>query len=118
MLQLKYRNLSLGLENIESSLHEHLLEHLNSEIVLETITDLPTALEWIKSTFLYIRACKNPGHYGAWQPPPVIVPSPYVAYLVVIQQGFRGACPRRSCWLSLKVSPRFSGRALLCSRLP
>jgi hypothetical protein len=50
-------------------LHEHLVEHLNSEIVLETILDLPSALEWIKSTFLFIRVSKNPNHYGltVWQ---------------------------------------------------
>lgn len=29
---------------IESHLHTHLIEHLNSEIVLETITDVPSVL--------------------------------------------------------------------------
>ena len=46
------------------SLHEHLIEHLNAEIVLNTINDVSVALEWIKSTFLYIRVMKNPKHYG------------------------------------------------------
>ncbi|XP_075396376.1 putative ATP-dependent DNA helicase HFM1 [Tenrec ecaudatus] len=49
---------------VESSLHKHLIEHLNAEIVLRTITDVNIALEWIRSTLLYIRALKNPSHYG------------------------------------------------------
>ena len=47
-----------------SSLHKNLIEHLNAEIVLHTITSVPIALEWIKSTFLYIRIKQNPSHYG------------------------------------------------------
>ena len=47
-----------------SSLHSHLVEHLNAEIVLQTISDVNMALDWIRSTFLYIRALKNPSHYG------------------------------------------------------
>ena len=46
------------------SLHSHLVEHLNAEIVLHTISDANMALDWIRSTFLYIRALKNPKHYG------------------------------------------------------
>ena len=46
------------------SLHHHLIEHLNAEIVLNTITDVSIALEWLKSTFLYIRILKNPMYYG------------------------------------------------------
>lgn len=46
------------------SLHSHLVEHLNAEIVLQTISDVNMALDWIRSTFLYIRALKNPTHYG------------------------------------------------------
>lgn len=46
------------------SLHNHLVEHLNAEIVLQTISDVNMALDWIRSTFLYIRALKNPTHYG------------------------------------------------------
>ncbi|XP_034509776.1 probable ATP-dependent DNA helicase HFM1 isoform X13 [Ailuropoda melanoleuca] len=51
-------------DTVESSLHRHLIEHLNAEIVLHTITDVNIALEWIRSTLLYIRALKNPSHYG------------------------------------------------------
>lgn len=46
------------------SLHTNLVEHLNAEIVLYTISDVNMALDWIRSTFLYIRALKNPKHYG------------------------------------------------------
>ncbi|XP_029971671.1 probable ATP-dependent DNA helicase HFM1 isoform X2 [Salarias fasciatus] len=60
----KYSKLMSGVEIIESSLHGHLVEHLNAEIVLQTISDVSMALDWIRSTFLYIRALKNPTHYG------------------------------------------------------
>lgn len=49
---------------LSPSLHSHLVEHLNAEIVLQTISDVNMALDWIRSTFLYIRALKNPSHYG------------------------------------------------------
>lgn len=52
-----------GVELIESNLHNHLKEHLNSEIALGTITDFYEALSWLQMTFLYIRAQKNPKHY-------------------------------------------------------
>ncbi|KFV44069.1 putative ATP-dependent DNA helicase HFM1, partial [Tyto alba] len=60
----KYIQMLNGADIIESSLHRHLVEHLNAEIVLHTVTDVTVALEWIRSTFLYIRALKNPTHYG------------------------------------------------------
>nr|XP_006818661.1 PREDICTED: probable ATP-dependent DNA helicase HFM1-like [Saccoglossus kowalevskii] len=60
----KYEALLNGTQNIESSLHLHIMEHLNAEIVLNTITDMNIALEWLKSTFLYIRVVKNPTYYG------------------------------------------------------
>ncbi|KAM8930577.1 putative ATP-dependent DNA helicase HFM1 [Pelodytes ibericus] len=60
----KYEHMLDGADTIESSLHRHLVEHLNAEITLHTITDVNIALEWIRSTFLYIRALKNPSHYG------------------------------------------------------
>ncbi|KAJ8959089.1 hypothetical protein NQ318_022346 [Aromia moschata] len=49
---------------IESNLHRHLIEHVNAEVVLRTITDLDVAMQWLASTFLYVRARKNPRHYG------------------------------------------------------
>ncbi|KPP79807.1 putative ATP-dependent DNA helicase HFM1, partial [Scleropages formosus] len=59
----KYQQLVSGTETIESSLHTQLVEHLNAEIVLHTISDANVALDWIRSTFLYIRALKNPSYY-------------------------------------------------------
>lgn len=53
-----------GCTPIESHLHKYLAEHLNSEIVLQTVTDLTIAMKWIRSTFLYVRAVKCPQHYG------------------------------------------------------
>nr|KAF6505464.1 helicase for meiosis 1 [Rousettus aegyptiacus] len=60
----KYIQMLACTDTVESSLHRHLIEHLNAEIVLHTITDVNIALEWIRSTLLYIRALKNPSHYG------------------------------------------------------
>ncbi|XP_058516874.1 probable ATP-dependent DNA helicase HFM1 isoform X2 [Ochotona princeps] len=60
----KYIEMLACSNTVESSLHRHLIEHLNAEIVLHTITDVNVALEWIRSTLLYIRALKNPSHYG------------------------------------------------------
>ncbi|KAM9244799.1 putative ATP-dependent DNA helicase HFM1 isoform 2-T2 [Dugong dugon] len=60
----KYIQMLACSDTVESSLHRHLIEHLNAEIVLHTITDVSIALEWIRSTLLYIRALKNPSHYG------------------------------------------------------
>lgn len=62
--KLKYENMVGGSQPVESSLHKHLVEHLNSEVVLHTITDLSVAMQWLASTFLYIRARRNPKHYG------------------------------------------------------
>lgn len=45
---------------IESHLHTHLIEHLNSEIVLETITDIPSVL-----VSLYTRPIRNV-KYVSW----------------------------------------------------
>lgn len=51
-------------QKVESNFHLHLTEHLNSEVVLGTISDLPVAMEWLTSTFFYLRAKKHPKHYG------------------------------------------------------
>lgn len=45
------------------SLHESLVEHVNAEVVLGTVTDVPQAVKWLKSTFLFIRAKANPIRY-------------------------------------------------------
>ncbi|XP_050717948.1 uncharacterized protein LOC126999409 [Eriocheir sinensis] len=62
--KVKYENLVTGRTQLESHLHLHLAEHLNAEIVLGTVTDLGVAVEWLRSTFLYVRVQHNPSHYG------------------------------------------------------
>ncbi|XP_049780691.1 probable ATP-dependent DNA helicase HFM1 [Schistocerca cancellata] len=60
----KYEKLIEGKDLIESNLHRHLKEHINSEVVLRTITETAVAMNWMRSTFLYVRAIRNPQYYG------------------------------------------------------
>ena len=62
-LEAKYKALAQGQTVLESSLHLHLPEHLNSEIALGTITNMASAKEWLHNSFLYRRLRKNPSHY-------------------------------------------------------
>jgi ATP-dependent DNA helicase HFM1/MER3 len=62
--KMKYETLLEGSQLIESHFHHNLIEHLNVEIVLKTIVNLATAIQWLKSTFFYARICKNPAYYG------------------------------------------------------
>ena len=63
-LEQKYKALFQGRTILESSLHINLAEHLNSEIGLGTITDVDTAKNWLRSSFLYQRMQRNPGYYA------------------------------------------------------
>ncbi|KFB52503.1 AGAP009060-PA-like protein [Anopheles sinensis] len=58
-----YRKLVAGTAPIESQLHHRLAELLNSEIAHGIIYDQPAVMEWIRSTFFYVRARTNPAHY-------------------------------------------------------
>ncbi|KAG4067800.1 hypothetical protein HA402_010486 [Bradysia odoriphaga] len=60
----KYESLISGTAPIESHLHNHLIEHLNSEIVSQTMSNMDLVAHWIRSSYLYIRAIKKPLHYG------------------------------------------------------
>lgn len=53
----RYKELAAGSETLESQLKgaSSFCEYLNAEVVLQTIRDVPTALFWVKSTFLYVR---------------------------------------------------------------
>ncbi|CDO73576.1 hypothetical protein BN946_scf185014.g46 [Trametes cinnabarina] len=62
-LEVKYKALAQGQTILESSLHLHLPEHLNSEIALGTIKDMVSAKEWLHNSFLFRRIQKNPLHY-------------------------------------------------------
>ncbi|CEG71440.1 hypothetical protein RMATCC62417_07172 [Rhizopus microsporus] len=63
----RYSSLVSGTTNLESRLHENLIEHLLSEICLGTIVNIHSAIEWLKSTFLYVRVSQNPLHYNIQQ---------------------------------------------------
>jgi len=45
------------------SLHRNLIDHLNAEIGLGTISSASSAKKWLTSTFLYVRLKDNPDHY-------------------------------------------------------
>ncbi|KAF3101005.1 Sec63 [Orbilia oligospora] len=60
----KYERMISGTEKLESCLHLNLIEHLNAEIGLGTITDIESAKQWLRSTFLYIRMKSNPAYYN------------------------------------------------------
>ena len=49
---------------IESRFIGRLADHLNAEVVLGTVTSVREAVQWLASTYLYIRMCKNPLVYG------------------------------------------------------
>ncbi|KAI9466064.1 P-loop containing nucleoside triphosphate hydrolase protein [Lactarius psammicola] len=62
-LESKYRALGQGQTILESSLHTNLAEHLNSEIGLGTITNIVTAKEWLRNSFMFRRMAQNPQRY-------------------------------------------------------
>ena len=59
----RYHQMISGQEVLESTLHQNLIEHLNSEIALGTISDVCSAKFWLAGTFLSVRVRLNPGHY-------------------------------------------------------
>ena len=62
--KMKFEQLMVGSNPVESSLHLHLHEHLNAEIILGTISSTEQALDWIRSTYLFMRMKRSPTHYG------------------------------------------------------
>lgn len=90
------------------SLHSNLVEHLNAEIVLQTISDVNMALDWIRSTFLYIRALKNPTHYGpGWKHKQRAesVPAWFaLCWLCSKRSNFRFLCWLRQMWYWSKIA--------------
>ncbi|QSS51070.1 helicase family member [Histoplasma capsulatum var. duboisii H88] len=58
-----YEKLVAGTEPLESCLHLKLIDHLNSEIGLGTVTDVESATRWLAGTFFFIRLRKNPARY-------------------------------------------------------
>ncbi|KAH8603458.1 DEAD DEAH box helicase Helicase conserved C terminal domain [Trypanosoma vivax] len=49
---------------VESRLHQKMIEHVNAEVALRTIHSFSLGVEWIKTTFLWIRLQRCPRHYG------------------------------------------------------
>ena len=50
-----YQRLISGTQQVESGLMENLAEHLNTEVVLSTITDISMALAWLKYLLLQVQ---------------------------------------------------------------
>lgn len=60
----KYRRLLREGKEIESRLANDVDAHLNAEIALGTIRDLDDVMEWLETTFYYVRARSRPDEYG------------------------------------------------------
>lgn len=58
-----YERLISGTMQLESCLHLNLIDHLNAEISLGTISDIRSAIKWLAGTFLFVRLRRNPTHY-------------------------------------------------------
>ena len=61
----QYEQLVNSEKVIESSMARTLAEQLTVEVVLRTVTNLDTAVDWISSTFMFIRILSNPEFYGS-----------------------------------------------------
>ncbi|QZP36454.1 DEAD/DEAH box helicase [Halobaculum magnesiiphilum] len=59
----KYRTLLREGKEIESRLAEDLDSHLNAEIALGTISGLDDVMDWLETTFYYVRAGTKPDAY-------------------------------------------------------
>ncbi|WP_339105568.1 DEAD/DEAH box helicase [Haloterrigena salinisoli] len=59
----KYRRLLRDGKEIESRLAESLETHLNAEIAMGTITDLEEVMDWLETTFYYVRGQSKPEAY-------------------------------------------------------
>ncbi|MEF8884097.1 MAG: DEAD/DEAH box helicase [Haloarculaceae archaeon] len=61
----KYRRLLTEGKDIESRLAEDLDAHLNAEVVLGTISDIDDVMDWLETTFYYVRARSAPEAYAS-----------------------------------------------------
>ena len=59
----KYRDLLAEGKEIESRLAGELDAHLNAEIALGTLRDLEDVMDWLETTFYYVRARSAPDQY-------------------------------------------------------
>jgi ATP-dependent DNA helicase HFM1/MER3 len=60
----KYLDQTTEKQAIESHLKDNIIEHINAEISQGTITDVESALIWLKNTFMYIRMKYHPEKYN------------------------------------------------------
>ncbi len=60
----RYRRLLREGKEIESRLAGELESHLNAEVAMGTIRGLEDVMEWIETTFYYVRAGSKPDEYG------------------------------------------------------
>lgn len=60
----RFLELVRGSRPLDSQLEERLPEHLNAEIVLRTVPDVPAAVRWLKLTFLWARVRSDPASRG------------------------------------------------------
>ena len=60
----KYVGLLTHQTPIESQLLNGLVDALNAEVCLGTVTNIDEASRWLRYTFLYVRMLKNPLVYG------------------------------------------------------
>ncbi|RDL31450.1 p-loop containing nucleoside triphosphate hydrolase [Venustampulla echinocandica] len=49
---------------IESRFSKHLIDNLNAEIALGTVTSIPEAVQWLGYSYLFVRMKRNPLSYG------------------------------------------------------
>ncbi|XP_064072745.1 probable ATP-dependent DNA helicase HFM1 [Vanessa tameamea] len=59
----RYQALVGGSEPLQSYLHKRLAENLNSEAALGTVCDVAQCVQWLNSTFLSVRAARDPKRY-------------------------------------------------------
>ncbi|NHN43469.1 DEAD/DEAH box helicase [Halorubellus sp. JP-L1] len=59
----KYRRLLREGKDIESRLADNLDAHLNAEIAMGTIRDMDDVMDWLETTFYYVRASAAPEMY-------------------------------------------------------
>ena len=60
----RYRSLLRDGKEIESRLAEDLESHLNAEVAMGTIRGLEDVMDWLETTFYYVRARSKPEEYG------------------------------------------------------
>ncbi|KAG0411958.1 hypothetical protein HPB47_010909, partial [Ixodes persulcatus] len=60
----KYLSLLTCQFPIESNFHQNLMDNLNAEISLGTVSTVSEAVEWLSYTYLFVRMRRNPLVYG------------------------------------------------------